>query len=215
MLFVAQVANRSGSNLSKQPQRQLDHSGSLSVVSLKLSLAIRPPLQDCHWLQCHCVPLWICSVQLAMDATWTIMNHGAKGIWPILFHWFFRWPQKNQLLGKHLQMPPASSSSAASAALVTIGSSRFCFRFLREIGRFDRMIAEVCSASMTQSSPDLGKHGYLLARFKCKAGQFCRKGGLHSHKTLEKKNVLLSGLSLCNILHVICRQKHTETKSNH
>lgn len=49
------------------------------------------------------------------------------------------------------------------------------------------MIAEVSSASMTQSSPDLGKHGYLLARFKCKAGQFCRKGGLHSHKTLEKK----------------------------
>lgn len=88
-------------------------------------------------------------------------------------------------------------------------------RFLREIGGFDRMIAEVCSASMTQSSPDLGKHGYLLARFKCKAGQFCRKGGLHSHKTLEKKNVRLSGLSLCNILHVICRQKHTETKSNH
>ena len=48
LLFVAQVANRSGSNLSKQPQRQLDHSGSLSVVSLKLSLAIRPPLQDCQ-----------------------------------------------------------------------------------------------------------------------------------------------------------------------
>ena len=91
-------------------------------------------------------------------------------------------------------VPPWSPSEAAGSASDSSGNRGF-----------DRMIAEVSSASTTQSSPDLGKHGYLLARFKCKAGQFCRKGGLHSHKTLEQKNVLLSGLSLCNILHVICR----------
>ncbi len=176
---------------SKQPiaaTTSIDHSGSLSVVSMQPSLAIRPPLQDCHW---RSVILYHYEFVLS-SLLWMLPVHEPRDLYLAdnCCMLIFPWRQKKQLLGKHLRMPPASSSSAASAPLVTIGGGRLCFRFLGELeGLTKRKYNETCSTSMTPSSPDSVKCGYLLARLKCKAGQFCRKGGLHSPKTLDQKCV--------------------------